>query len=220
MYKRQHIGKRATDKSLELAASKMRLSDSKELLARVGSTEVRPGHVVRLVHPEVTSADDFDVDQASAVIGLHEGQFLDRRPCCGPLPGERIVGIASGGSGVAIHAIDCPALVRFEDKPELWIDLHWHAGKHAAVYPTSIEITISNDAGVVGRVCTIIGEMGANISDLAFVDRKPDFYKIEIAVELNGIEHLHSLLTRLEAEGEVASIKRRRGYKQENAPHN
>ncbi|NCX27413.1 MAG: bifunctional (p)ppGpp synthetase/guanosine-3',5'-bis(diphosphate) 3'-pyrophosphohydrolase [Rhodobacterales bacterium] len=136
----EHIGKRATDKSLELAASKMRLSDSKELLARVGSTEVRPGHVVRLVHPEVTSADDFDVDQASAVIGLHEGQFLDRRPCCGPLPGERIVGIASGGSGVAIHAIDCPALVRFEDKPELWIDLHWHAGKHAAVYPSSIEV--------------------------------------------------------------------------------
>jgi guanosine-3',5'-bis(diphosphate) 3'-pyrophosphohydrolase len=54
--------------------------------------------------------------------------------------------------------------------------------------------------------------MGANISDLAFVDRKPDFYKIEISAELNGIEHLHSLLTRLEAEGEVASIKRRRGY--------
>ena len=41
----EHIGKRATDKSLELAASKMRFSDSKELLARVGSTEVRPGHV-------------------------------------------------------------------------------------------------------------------------------------------------------------------------------
>jgi (p)ppGpp synthase/HD superfamily hydrolase len=55
--------------------------------------------------------------------------------------------------------------------------------------------------------------MGANISDLSFVDRKPDFYKIEISVELNGIEHLHSLLTQLEAEAEVASIKRCRGYK-------
>ena len=214
----EHIGKRVTDKSLELAAAKMRFSDYKELLARVGSTEVRPGHVVQLVHPEVTSADDFDVDQASAVIGLNESQFLDRRPCCGPLPGERIVGIASGGSGVAIHAIDCPALARFEDKPELWIDLHWHVGKHAAVYPTGIEITISNDAGVLGRVCTIIGEMGANISDLSFVDRKPDFYKIEITVELNGIEHLHSLLTKLEAEGEVASIKRCRGFKLEKIP--
>ena len=109
-------------------------------------------------------------------------------------------------------------MARFEEKPELWIDLHWHAGKHAAVYSTGIEITISNDAGVLGRVCTIIGEMGANISDLSFVDRKPDFYKIEIAVELNGIEHLHSLLTQLEAEGEVASIKRCRGSKLENIP--
>ena len=44
------------------------------------------------------------------------------------------------------------------------------------------------------------------------------FYKIEITVELNGIEHLHSLLTQLEAEGEVASIKRCRGSKLENIP--
>ena len=153
----EHIGKELLINHLSLQTFKMRFSDSKELLARVGSTEVRPGHVVRLVHPEVTAADDFDVG-SQAVIGLNEGQFLDRKPCCGPLPGERIVGIASGGSGVSVHAIDCLELAHYEEKPELWIDLHWHVGKHAAAYPTDIEITISND-GVLGRVCTIIGEM-------------------------------------------------------------
>ena len=31
-----------------------------------------------------------------------------------------------------------------------------------------LEMTISNDAGVLGRVCTIVGDLGANISDMGF----------------------------------------------------
>jgi len=30
----------------------------------------------------------------------------------------------------------------------------------------------------------MIGDTGANISDLVFVDRKPDFFKIEISIDL------------------------------------
>jgi hypothetical protein len=77
-------------------------------------------------------------------------------------------------------------------------------------YDVTLELTISNDAGVLGRVCSMIGDTGANISDLVFVDRKPDFFKIEISIDLSDIEHLHSVLSRLEAETEVAMTKRLR----------
>jgi guanosine-3',5'-bis(diphosphate) 3'-pyrophosphohydrolase len=49
------------------------------------------------------------------------------------VPGERIVGITYRGQGVVVHAIDCPALEEFEEQPERWVDLHWQAGRHAAV---------------------------------------------------------------------------------------
>jgi len=45
---------------------------------------------------------------------------------------------------------------------------------------------------------------------LTFVDRKPDFYKIHVAVDLSDVEHLLKVETRLEAENEVASIRRLR----------
>jgi GTP pyrophosphokinase/guanosine-3',5'-bis(diphosphate) 3'-pyrophosphohydrolase len=205
-----HYDKKMTDKMLDTAAKKLRIDSSQELLAQLGSAELAPRDVIKILFPDIVGEQQAEVDQKRAVIGIGPDQVIDRRPCCEPLPGERIVGIATKGKGVAIHAINCDSLLRFEDRPELWIDLHWHAGKHAAIYPVTLEVTISNDAGVLGRVCTLIGELGANISDLTFVDRKSDFYKIHVAVDLSDVEHLLKVETRLEAENEVASIRRLR----------
>ena len=130
--------------------------------------------------------------------------------CCQPVPGERIVGITYRGQGVVIHAIDCPALEEFEDQLNRWVDLHWHTGRHAAVNTVSLEVTIANDAGVLGRICTLIGEQKANISDLHFTDRKPDFYRLLIDVDLRDVEHLHMVMTALEAETDVAQVSRHR----------
>ena len=109
-----------------------------------------------------------------------------------------------------IHAIDCPALAELEDQPTRWIDLHWQSGRHSPVFTISLDVTISNDSGVLGRICTLIGEQKANISDLRFTDRKPDFYRLVIDVDLRDVEHLHKVMTALEAETDVAQISRQR----------
>jgi GTP pyrophosphokinase/guanosine-3',5'-bis(diphosphate) 3'-pyrophosphohydrolase len=54
----------------------------------------------------------------------------------------------------------------------------------------------------------LIGEQKANISDLEFVDRKPDFYRLLIDVDLRDAEHLHSIVSALEAESDVAAVER------------
>lgn len=95
------------------------------------------------------------------------------------------------------------------------MDVQWHSGTHPAVYGTTLELTIGNDAGVLGRICTLIGEKKANISDLEFVDRKPDFYRLMINVELRDVEQLHSLMLTLEAESDVAAVARFRNKPEE-----
>ena len=81
---------------------------------------------------------------------------------------------------------------------------------HPPIYQVTLELTIGNDAGVLGRICTLIGEQKANISDLNFVDRKPDFYKLLLDVDLSDANHLRSVMSALEAESDVASVVRRR----------
>jgi guanosine-3',5'-bis(diphosphate) 3'-pyrophosphohydrolase len=71
-------------------------------------------------------------------------------------------------------------------------------------------MTIANDAGVLGRICTLIGEQNANISNLVFVDRKPDFFRLIVDVDLRDIEHLHAVMLVLEADSDVAALSRHR----------
>jgi len=150
------------------------------------------------------------VAQERAVAGLAAGQSFRRAPCCQPVPGERIVGITFRGQGVVIHAIDCPALEHYEEQPERWLDLRWQDGTHAPVNTVTLDLTVTNDAGVLGRICTLIGEQSANISDMTFLDRKADFYRILVDVDLRDAEHLHRVMTALEAESHVSSIERHR----------
>ena len=205
-----HVGRKASDKALRTAARMMGLADESELLAQIGSAELTARKVVETLYPELATTQPEVVDAQRPVVGLAPDQAFNRARCCQPVPGERIVGIIYRGRGVMVHSIDCPALEEFEDQTERWVDLHWHAGRHAPVHTVSLDLTIANDAGVLGRICTLIGEQKANISDLQFVDRKPDFYRLFVDVDLRDLEHLHLVMTALEAETDVAQIARRR----------
>ncbi|RLL64115.1 RelA/SpoT family protein [Paenirhodobacter hankyongi] len=204
----EHVGRKVSDKALRTAAKTLGMVDEIELLARLGSAEFTAREVVETLYPELAQHGPETVEPTRAVIGLGADQSFRRADCCQPLPGERIVGITYRGQGVVIHAIDCPALEEFEEEPERWVDLHWQPGQHPPAYTASLKITISNDAGVLGHICTLIGQQKANISDLHFIDRKPDFYSLVVEVELRDVEHLHMLLTALEAETDVAQVER------------
>ena len=206
----EHVGKKATDKALDAAAKQLRLPDRDEVLARLGSAEMTAREVVKAVYPDLAPAEGNGVTWDRAVIGVEEGSSFQRATCCQPLPGERIVGITWRGRGVVVHAIDCETLAEYENQPERWVDLHWHSGRHEPIYPVTLDVTMGNDAGVLGRICTLIGEQKANISDLRFVDRKPDFYRVSIDLELSDAEHLHTVVSALEAESDVAAVERRR----------
>ena len=126
------------------------------------------------------------------------------------LPGERIVGIATRGKGVVFHTIHCEKLAEYEDQSSRWIDLRWTQGRNDPTNNVTIEVTMANDAGVLGRICTLIGEQNANIADLQFTERKPDFYRMTIEIQVRDVEHLHHVITAVEADSDVAHVKRTR----------
>ncbi len=204
----EHVGRKATDRALATAAKAMSLGDTQELLAQLGSAELAARDVVAVLYPEAREGGEIDLKRA--VVGLDSGQSFSLAQCCQPVPGERIVGISYRGRGVVIHTIDCHALEEVAEDSSRWVDVQWHSGQHATVHNVSFDLTIANDAGVLGRICSLIGEQKANISDLRFVDRKPDFYRLIIDIELRDIEHLHAVMLMLEADSDVAEIRRHR----------
>ncbi len=207
----EHVGKRATDKALSTAAKELNLEDASQLLEFVGSTEISARDVVTALYPDLAEKKEaVEISAERSIVGLPQGANLNRAQCCQAVPGERIIGIKYPGSGVYVHFIACPALEELEDEPERWIDLRWHDGRYAAEFAVTLNITMGNSFGVLGRICTLIGEQKANISDLHFIDRKPDYFRVLIDVEVRDAEHLHAVRTSIEADTDVASIDRHR----------
>ena len=207
----ERVGKKSSDKALETAARRLGHDEGDDVLALLGAAEMTGRDLVAALYPELLR--DADMPRAAdpgapVVIGLGSGQEAHPAPCCDPIPGERIVGIAVRGKGVTVHAIDCGALVEFEDEPERWLDLRWADGTAAADHKARIEITLANDAGALGRICTLIGEQRANITDIAFTERKPDFYRMVIETEVRDMEHLSNVLTAIDADSDVAQVRR------------
>ena len=208
----EHVGKKATDKALGTAAKTLGLNGIDDLLARLGSAELTGTQVVGALYPELTRDEKGEVNQPGGkIVGLKSEQYSNTAHCCQPLPGERIVGIATRGKGVIVHRIDCDRLIEYEDQPDRWLDLHWTEGRSGAQNPATLEITMANDAGVLGRLCTLVGEHNANIRDLVFTERKPDFYRVVIEIEVRDKEHLHHVMTAIEADSDVAQVVRKSG---------
>ena len=204
------VNKQATDKALATAAKYFGLPTGDDLLARLGNADITGKEVVAALYPHLKTRSTDEIETSEAIVGLQAGQNFRLAGCCQPLPGERIVGIPHKGAGVTIHAIYCANLQRYEDISNDWIDVRWQSGQHPAGYTVTFEATIRNGAGVMGRMCTLIGELKANISDLNFVVRKPDYYKLRIDIEVRDSRQFHSILTALEAQEDVAVVRRHR----------
>ncbi len=209
----ERIGKKLTDNAIKIAAEKFGLKDEDSVLAALGSVQFTGFDLVNSLYPELinTKSAPLPSDQDSInFIGLSPDSNGSPAPCCLPIPGDPIVGIAQKKRGVVVHAIDCALLAAFESKPYLWLEVRWPSGSNKPVHSTSIEVTMVNSVGVLGRICTLIGEQGANISDLNFVMRKPDFYKTVFELTVRDLKHLHNIITSIQVDMDVSEASRYR----------
>ena len=208
----KRIGKKATEKALKTAAKKLALGNSDEVLAALGSVELTGDELIKLLYPEKVTGLSLPTlgKRQLSFIGLEPGQEANTASCCMPIPGERIVGIAVRGQGITIHAIDCDHLENLNDNQKHWIDLRWPEGDNQTSHPTCLTISMYNGMGVLGRICSLIGESGANITNMDFFDRKPDFYKIIIEIHVKDLKHLSDIMTSIETDSDISVVERTR----------
>ena len=145
------------------------------------------------------------------ITGLIPGMAVHLAKCCYPLPGDRIVGIATTGKGVTVHTIDCMTLEAFAEAPERWVDVSWEVDDEGASTQVSrLNVTLANAPGSLGELATTIAQSGGNISNLKFTDRNPDFFDMTVDIEVDDIKHLNEIMTALRGSWSVTSIDRAR----------
>jgi guanosine-3',5'-bis(diphosphate) 3'-pyrophosphohydrolase len=152
------------------------------------------------------------------VRGVRRGAAVRMCEHCRPIPGDRIVGIAKDSTGVVVHAIDCPLLAEHEDSVATWLDLRWDEdADNSAEHVARIDLTLANEPGALGIVCGLIGEQRANIDNIMVTDRKPDFFRVRVDLEVRDVKHLAGIVTSLEAQAIVNDVMRPRAHPADEA---
>ena len=161
---------------------------------------------------KVPGAGPAVADNAIPIRGLNSDLPVRFAPNGGAVPGDRIVGILTPGEGITIYPIQSPALTAFDDQPERWLDVRWDIDEERKdFFPAQIVITAINEPGALGTIATIIGETGANIDHVSFVNRSPDFRDIVLDVEVWDLKHLTSIISQLRAKSVVSKAERANG---------
>lgn len=170
----------------------------------------RAGRILSRMRPRIGSARDRS--QPVSIRGLMPGVAVHMAACCHPLPGERIIGILTAGTGVTVHTIECEALEQFNNTPERWLDVTWDANVDPSQFHVGrIETVLSNTPGSLSQLTTVIANNQANISNLKITDRSTDFYEFLIDIEVKDLTHLTGIIAALRAESTINSVERVRG---------
>lgn len=210
-------GFKLTDKAVEGVLRKLRLAKAEDVYAAVGRGALRADDVLQAVYPELKRDPNRKrptyVEPKStglSIAGLTEGIGYRLGQCCHPIPGDRIIGLMVPGEGCIVHTIDCEVLERYQDSMADWIDVRWkdHGG---AMSVARIVVRVKNTPGALAAVANVIGQNGANISNLKISSRNPLYFEFQIDTEVRDAAHLENLIRALKVDSTVEAVERMRG---------
>jgi guanosine-3',5'-bis(diphosphate) 3'-pyrophosphohydrolase len=128
------------------------------------------------------------------VLGL-KGILTTFARCCKPVPGDEIAGYITRGRGVTIHRVDCPNMLRMDERDRL-IKVSW--GTAPKTYPVPVEVKAYDRKGLMGDISQVLSEESINIQD---VNLKVSHHiaQINLVLEVGDIAQLSRVLTRIES---------------------
>ena len=211
-YRQQN--KRMNATSLGKIINEYGLSDLDELLIEIGKGNINSRDVLNFLYPKIDNQKQalpklqkINSQESIKIKGVVDGMAIHYAHCCHPLPGERIVGIVTTGKGITIHALDCFALEKFNDTPEMWLEVSWDA-ENAKFHKGSLVTVLANEPGSLADVTKIISLNNGNISYIQVISRGLDFYKFNIDLEVQNINHLNQIIAAMRLSQFVESVDR------------
>lgn len=130
--------------------------------------------------------------------------------CCAPLPGDDIIGFITRGHGVSIHKRDCnnvPADISKSSEPERWIPAHW-AVANTDSFVSTLQVSAIDREGVLLDVMNAVYNMRVPVHTVNARQTKGGNCAVTISISAESVEHLRSIISRLEKLQGVFNVER------------
>lgn len=129
--------------------------------------------------------------------------------CCSAIPGDPIKGVVTKGRGISVHHIDCQYIHKAD--PNRLIDISWGQEGRGQIYPVTLLVEMLDRVGILKDVVTIISDTKTNIRDAKMKSKQNSAVAfINITIEVSGMEHLNSIINKIQKLPDVINIRRQR----------
>jgi len=226
------------DVNIERLAKSMKLEDSDELYMKLADGSLRPGRVsmmaLKLVRPDQHELFDersekhegrqntkivFNQTQsersgASKKKELQAGGvdnlLMKAANCCLPIPGDKVMGFITRGSGVSVHRIDCANMQNLiETEAERVIEVDWF-DQTERTYPMSILVEAFDRKGLLTDITGIFTVEKVNVIEMTTrTDPKDQSVTMIVTAELTNIESMSHVINRIMQVPNVHDVRRK-----------
>jgi len=147
----------------------------------------------------------------AVIVRGSEGFAVQFARCCGPIPGDPIIGIISKGQGMVIHTHDCPVAAKGNRDPDRVLDVQWDANP-TKLFDVGIRLVVANQRGVLAKVAAEIAAAESNIQNVAVDPDDGGTYTVmRFTVQVMNRIHLARIVRDLRKIPEVVRISRTKG---------
>ncbi len=130
--------------------------------------------------------------------------------CCNPLPGDEIIGFITRGHGVSIHKCDCnnvPKDITSTAEPDRWISAYWNSKKSETFTSTLKAVAIDRE-GILIEVMNALNNMRVMVHSISAKQTKDGNCIIIMTISAESVEHLKSIISRIEKIPKVFNVER------------
>jgi guanosine-3',5'-bis(diphosphate) 3'-pyrophosphohydrolase len=215
--KRRRLGKPSED-DLARVASELNLNDVTHLLASIGQGDVNVTQVLRLLHPDLDTAEPprpsvFErfVDRVRGPKGVRiqgvDGLMVRYAQCCQPVPGDAVVGYVTRGRGVSIHRADCPNLLFLAHEPERRLEIDWQEAEGER-FVVRLVVEGNDRRGLYADIASAVSGTGTDIRSMEL--KSTDGKAIgSVLVEVENLGHLQRIMKAARRVKGITDVTRR-----------
>jgi len=227
LLERELVRMNLNDVNLEQLAKQIGVEDTQELFFKLVDGSIKPGRAAvvaqKILQPETEDEDE----QLEISFRAQRAANDDRKPadltvsgvsdlmtnlarCCQPVPGDKVLGFVTRGTGITIHRENCPNILYQQHKSgERVVEVNWGEDLERT-YPMTVMINAFDRKGLLKDISTIFADEKVNVLQMnTHTERKDHSVTMEALVEVTSLEAMSKLLAKLDQLPNVLSVRRK-----------
>ena len=180
-----------------------------KLLPRIREDYTKRNNAAKAVEIKTVAPKRHASSEGVVVEGI-DNCLVKLSKCCAPLPGDDIIGFITRGHGVSIHKCDCsnvPKDISNSAEPDRWVHAHWDNVRSES-FTSTLQISAIDREGLVGDVMNTAYNMRIAVHQINARQLKGGNSIIYINISAESVEHLRSIIARMEKISGVFSVER------------